>query len=206
MVEGGGGGGEVSLEGGALGGEQAPGGMKGRQVVMGRDGVVWHGQREPRCRHRMGTLVHVGKTLDLQPFCHFEQGGKVFLVHRHFSSVHKLQQGLHLVIPDVLEEDNWMLVWCVVEHALEVGGAGGEDHLVGLQVEPVAGDGDINEGLMVEEVFKDGEEVVLVVVPPQAVLLRLRGGHRHRGLAPHKVFLKGWRRCCVEYLEKRGKH
>ena len=91
MVEGGGGGGEVSLEGGALGGEQAPGGMKGRQVVMGRDGVVWHGQRETRCRHRVGTLVHVGKTLDLQPFCHFEQGGKVFLVDRHLSSVHKLQ-------------------------------------------------------------------------------------------------------------------
>ena len=48
MVEGRGGGGEVSLEG-ALGGEEAPGGMKGRQVVMGRDGVVGHGQRQTRC-------------------------------------------------------------------------------------------------------------------------------------------------------------
>ena len=64
MVEGGGGGGEVSLQG-AFGGEQAPGGMKGRQVVMGRDGVVRHGQRETRCRHRVRTLVHVGKALDL---------------------------------------------------------------------------------------------------------------------------------------------
>ena len=52
-----------------------------------------------------------------------------------------------------------MFVWCVVEHALEVGGAGREDHLVGLQVEPVAGDGDIDKGLVVEEVFKDGEKV-----------------------------------------------
>jgi len=84
-----------------------------------------------------------------------------------------------------------MFVWCVVEHALEVGGAGREDHLVGLQVEPVAGDGDIDKGLVVEEVFKDGEKVVLVVVPSQAVLLRLGGGHRHRGLALHKVSLKG---------------
>ena len=138
----------------------------------------------------MRTLVHVGKTLDLQAFRHLEQGGKVLLVDGHFSSVHELQQGLHLVVPDVLEEDNWMLVRCVVEHALEVGGAGREDHLVGLQVEPIAGDGDIDEGLMVEEVFKDGEKVVLVVVPSQAVLLRLRGGHRHRGLAPHKCFFK----------------
>ena len=138
----------------------------------------------------MRTLVHVGETLDLQAFCHLEQGGKVLLVHGHFSSVHELQQGFHLVVPDVLEEDNWMLVRCVVEHALEVGRAGREDHLVGLQVEPVAGDGDIDEGLMVEEVFKDGEKVVLVVVPAQAVLLRLRGGHRHRGLALHKCFFK----------------
>ena len=136
----------------------------------------------------MRTFVHVGETLDLQAFRHFEQGGEVFLVHRHFSAVHKLQQGLHLVVSDILQEDNWMLVWSVVEHALEVGGACREDHLVGLQVEPVAGDGDIDEGLMVEEIFKDGEKIVLVVVPAQTVLLRLGSGHRHRGLAPHKGF------------------
>ena len=48
MVEGGGGGGEVSLQG-ALRGKQAPGAwMKGRQVVMGRDGVMGHGQRQAR--------------------------------------------------------------------------------------------------------------------------------------------------------------
>ena len=61
---------------------------------------------------------------------------------------------------------------------------------MGVQVQPVARDGDIDEGLVVEEVFKDGEEVVLVVVPAQAVLLRLGSCHRHPGLAPapHKGF------------------
>ena len=138
----------------------------------------------------MRTLVHVGQTLDLQAFCHLEQGGEVLLVHRHLSSVHELQQGLHLVVADVFEEDNGVFVGSVVEHALEVRRAGRQDHLVGLQVQPVARDGDIDEGLVVEEVFKDGEEVVLVVVPAQAVLLRLGSCHRHRGLAPapHKGF------------------
>jgi len=119
------------------------------------------------------TLVHVGQTLDLQAFRHLEQGGEVLLVHRHLSSVHELQQGLHLVVADVFEEDNGVFVGSVVEHALEVGRAGGQDHLVGLQVQPVARDGDIDEGLVVEEVFKDGEEVVLVGV--NVSLLRAAG-------------------------------
>jgi hypothetical protein len=60
---------------------------------------------------------------------------------------------------------------------VEVGGAGGENHLVRLQVQPLAGQGYVDEGLVVEEVLEHGEQVVLVVVPPQAVLLGL--GNRH---------------------------
>ena len=52
----------------------------------------------------MRTLVHISQTLDLQAFCHLEQGGEVLLVHRHLSSVHELQQGLHLVVADVFED------------------------------------------------------------------------------------------------------
>ena len=72
-----------------------------------------------------------------------------------------------------------MSVGGVVKHGLEIGGAGGEDHLVGFHVEAFTGDSDIDEGLMVEEILKDGQEVVLVVVPSETVLLGLRGGDCH---------------------------
>ncbi len=50
---------------------------------------------------------------------------------------------------------------------------------MGLELKTVTGQCDVNEGLVVEEVFKDAEEVVLVVVPPETILLRLHltGGH-----------------------------
>ena len=45
---------------------------------------------------------------------------------------------------------------------------------MGFELDALHGQGDVDEGLMVEEVLKDTQEVVLVVVPPQAVLLRLK--------------------------------
>ncbi len=74
-----------------------------------------------------------------------------------------------------------MPVGGVVQHGLEVGRAGGEHHLVRLELQPLAGQGDVNEGLRVEEVLEDGKQVVLVVVPPQAVLLGRHGRGCGRG-------------------------
>ncbi len=68
--------------------------------------------------------------------------------------------------PDVPQEDDRVPVGGVVQHGLEVGRASGQHHLVRLQLEPLAGQGDVDEGLRVEEVLEDGEQVVLVVVPP----------------------------------------
>ena len=117
-------------------------------------------------------LIDLGEALDAQALGHREHGGKVLLIHGHLAPVHELQQRLHLLVADVLEKDNGMLVGRVVEHGLEVGRAGGQDHLVGFQVEAVAGNRDVDKGLVVEKVLEDREQVVLVVVPPQAILLR----------------------------------
>ena len=53
------------------------------------------------------------------------------------------------------------------EQLLEVVGAGREDHLVTLDGAAVAGQGHVAEGLDLEKLAKDGEEVGLVVVPAQ---------------------------------------
>ena len=52
---------------------------------------------------------------------------------------------------------------------------------MGLELKAITGQGDVNEGLMIEEVFEDAEEVVLVVVPPETVLLRLHLTAGHDG-------------------------
>jgi len=154
--------------------------VEARELVL-RDGVVRHRQRQSRGRHGVGRLIDVGETLDLETLGNLEEGGEVLLVNRHFSTVHELEESLHLVVADVLEEDYRVFVRGVVEHALEVGRTGGQDHLVGFQVEAITGNGHIHKGFMVEEVLEDRQEVVLVVVPAQAVLLRLGGGDGHGG-------------------------
>lgn len=85
------------------------------------------------------------------------------------------------MVADVFEKKDGMSVGGVVKHGLEVRRAGGQNHLVGFQIEPIASDRHVDESLMVEEVFEDGEEVMLVVVPAQTVLLRLGGANRHHG-------------------------
>jgi len=76
------------------------------------------------------------------------------------------------MIADVPEEDDGVAVRRVVEHGLEVGRAGRQDHFVGLELDSVAGQGHVDKGLVVQEVLEDAQQVVLVVVPSQAVLLR----------------------------------
>jgi hypothetical protein len=123
-------------------------------------------------------IVDLGQAFDLETFGNFEEGGKVLLIDGHFTPVHELEERLHFVIANVTQEDDWVSVGSVVEHRLEIGGASGQDHLVGLELKTVTGEGDVDKGFMVQEVFEDTQEVVLVVVPPEAILLRhLIAGH-----------------------------
>ena len=65
----------------------------------------------------------------------------------------------------VPEEDNGVSVRGPVQHGLEVRGTGRQDHFVGLELEAVAGQRDVDEGFMMEQIFKDAQQIVLVVVP-----------------------------------------
>lgn len=124
---------------------------------MGRGGTV--------------AVVDFGQAFDFQAFGNLQEGGEVFLVDGHLPLVHEFQEGFHFVVADIPEEDDGMPVGGVVQHGLKVGGAGREDHFVGLQLKPVACQRHIHEGLVVQQLLKHGQEVVLVVVPTEAILL-----------------------------------
>lgn len=121
------------------------------------------------------TLADICQAFDLQALGYFQQGRKVLLVDRDFSAVHELQQSFHLVVANIFEKDNRVLVRSVVKHRLKVRRTGGQDHLVCLQVQAVAGNRDIHESFMIEKILEDGEKIVLVVVPAETVLLWLAG-------------------------------
>ena len=42
-----------------------------------------------------------------------------------------------------------------------------------LEVEAIASNGHIHKGLVIEKILKDGEEIMLVVVPAETILLGL---------------------------------
>ena len=58
------------------------------------------------------------------------------------------------------------------EHAAEEGGAGGEDHLVGLDLFIITGQGHIEEVFVVPQFTERCGDVRLEIVPPQAELFR----------------------------------
>ena len=84
------------------------------------------------------------------------------------------------MVTDIPQEDNGMPIGGTIEHGLEIGRAGRQDHFVGLQLKAVTGQCDIDKGLVMQEVLKNAQQVMLVVVPPQTVLLRHLGGHGDR--------------------------
>lgn len=58
---------------------------------VGGDGVVvrqW--ERQSRSRHRVGALIDISESLDLESLSHLEERREMLLVHRHLSSIHKL--------------------------------------------------------------------------------------------------------------------
>ena len=63
----------------------------------------------------------------------------------------------------------------------EVGGAGGEDDPVRPEELPVGAEGDVDEGLLLEQRVEHGEDRRAVVVPLQAELLLLGGGGARAG-------------------------
>ena len=76
---------------------------------------------------------------------------------------------------NILQDDNGMLGRILFQQVLEVRGAGAQNHLVGLGVLTLGGDGHVAEGLLVSEVFEGRHHVGLEVVPSQAKLLLITG-------------------------------
>ena len=87
---------------------------------------------------------------------------------------------------NVFEDDDGVLGGVLLQEGLEVGRAGGEDHLVGLAGLSVARQGDVGEGLFVPEVLERRDHVGLEVVPPKAELLLVSLRH------PAGFFLVVW--------------
>ena len=71
-----------------------------------------------------------------------------------FSSIHELQNGCQMLEWNIFEDDDWMFGRILFQQVLEVGTAGTEDHLVGLGVLSLGGDGDVTEGLLVSQMLE----------------------------------------------------
>ena len=72
---------------------------------------------------------------------------------------------------DVFQDDDGVLGGVLLQQGLEVGRAGGQDHLVRLAALPVAGQGHVAEGLLVPQMLEGGDHVGLEIIPPQTELL-----------------------------------
>ena len=131
---------------------------------------------------------------NLEPLCSLEELGELVLGNVHLPSVHELENSREVVEWDIFQDDDWVFGWVLLQQVLEVGAAGAEDHLVGLGVLPLRGDGDVTEGLVSAEILERGHHVSLEVVPPEAKLLIITGSH-----------LRTFRRLVVSLIDHLGR-
>ena len=96
---------------------------------------------------------------------------KSHLCNIDFSGVHELEDGCQVLEGDVFQDDDGVLGGVLLQQGLEVGRAGGQDHLVRLAALPVAGQGHVAEGLLVPQMLEGGDHVGLEIIPPQTELL-----------------------------------
>ena len=87
------------------------------------------------------------------------------------SGIHELQDGREMLEGDVFQNDDGMFGRVLLQQGLEVGTAGGEDHLVSLAALAIAGNRHVTEGLLIPQVLEGGHHVGLEVVPSQTELL-----------------------------------
>ena len=116
-------------------------------------------------------LRSLGQSLHLQPLGSLQKCRQLVLSHVDLASVHELQDGGQMGEGDVFEDDDGMLGGVLLQQSLEVGAAGGQDHLVSLAALAVAGNGHVTEGLLISQVLEGGHHVGLEVVPSQTELL-----------------------------------
>ena len=107
------------------------------------------------------------------------------------SCVHELQNSSQVVERNILEDDNWVLGWVLLQQVLEVWRAGTENHLVSLGVLPLGGDCHIAKGFLISEMLEGGDHVCLKVIPPETKLLiiarHLELGSRQRSVIIQQI-------------------
>ena len=94
------------------------------------------------------------------------------------SCVHELQNSSQVVERNVLQDDDWMLGWVLLQQVLEVWRTSAENHLVSLGVLSLSGNGHIAKGFLISEMLERGDHICLEVIPPEAKLLIIA---RHLG-------------------------
>jgi len=122
----------------------------------------------------LATLWALCQSFHLQLLSGLEEGGQLVLGYVHLPSIHELQDSREMHEGDVLQDYYWVLGRVLFQQILEVGTAGAEDHLVGLGVLSLGGDGDVTEGLLVSQMLEGSHHVGLEVVPSQTKLLIVR--------------------------------
>ena len=74
--------------------------------------------------------------------------------HIHLAVVHEVQHSHQFLVLDAFQVEQRVLVSVPPENCLEEGRAGGEDDLVRLQLVIFAGQGDIEEVLVLAKLFE----------------------------------------------------
>merc|ERR1719431_863775 len=94
-------------------------------------------------------LLALSQTLDLQLLGGLQEGGELVLGHVHLPCVHKLQDCGQMHEWNILQDDDWVLGWILLQRVLEIWAAGAEDHLMGLGVLAFCGNSHIAERFLV---------------------------------------------------------
>jgi len=89
----------------------------------------------------------------------------------HLPGVHELKDGCEVGEWHVLQNNDRMFGRILFQQVFEVRGAGAQNHLVGLGVLALGGNGDVAEALLISQVLERGDHVGLEVVPAEAELL-----------------------------------
>jgi len=99
------------------------------------------------------------------------------MLHIDFPLVHELDEALDLRKGHILHNDDRITFAGIVgEHGVEEGAAGAEDDSVGADELTLAGQGHVAEATAIQKLGEHGLQIAMVVLPPQAVLLRQHGG------------------------------
>jgi len=128
------------------------------------------------CRLYLSSLValYLSQPLDLQPLSSFEKCRQIILGNVHLSSVHKLENWLKVGEWNVLQDDDWVLWWVVLQKRFEVRTASWQNHFVRLTGLAITSKCYIRETPLCPEVFEACHNIWLEIIPSETKLLLVR--------------------------------